>query len=236
MKLLITGASSDIGLSIVELFLSNGWDVLGQYRNLNKKLSNLKNSYPEKLKLLQIDFSSKNLEQDLTEYSYEFEGCDSFISCAAELTPNHFSEINIKNLMHVFNINTFPYFLIMKQLLPGFESREWGRILNISSIGVKFGGGKDSFLYSLSKHSSEFIPSDAKKWAKKNIYLNILRAGVTDTKIHKNLPKKNLVDRVNLIPAGRMARAEEVAKMAYFLASTENTYISCQVIAVSGGE
>ena len=76
----------------------------------------------------------------------------------------------------------------------------YGRILNCSSIGVKFGGGLNSYNYSLSKHTSEFIPSFFKKLAKKNILYNNLRIGFTDTKIHKKiknikeLKKKNKIN------------------------------------------
>ena len=48
---------------------------------------------------------------------------------------------------------------------------KWGRILNSSSIGTKFGGGIKSFNYSLSKHLLEFIPGIYKKWSKKNVQL-----------------------------------------------------------------
>lgn len=236
MKVLITGISSDIGVSIANLFLANGWVVLGQYRNMNPALKNLKDSFPKDLTLLKFDLLTDQLSKKLGRYSDELGSCDSFISCAAELVQSNFSEVSDENLMRTFRINTFPYYLIIKELLPNLERRGWGRILNISSIGVKFGGGKNSFLYSLSKHSAEFIPAEAKNWAKQDIFLNVLRVGVTDTKIHLNLPQKNLNERVQLIPAGRMAHVTEISKMAYLLASRENTYISGQTIAISGGE
>ena len=43
----------------------------------------------------------------------------------------------------------------------------FGRIVNCSSIGIKFGGGSNTYNYSLSKFASEFIPYNFKDWAKK---------------------------------------------------------------------
>ena len=47
---------------------------------------------------------------------------------------------------------------------------KFGRILLTSSIGVKYGGGKNTFNYSLSKKANQFIPGEYKHWAKKCSY------------------------------------------------------------------
>ena len=47
------------------------------------------------------------------------------------------------------------------------ERNKFGRIVNTSSIGVKFGGGNAIFAYSLSKYLNEFIPSYIKKFVQK---------------------------------------------------------------------
>ena len=111
-----------------------------------------------------------------------------------------------------------------------------GRILLSSSIGTKFGGGKDSFYYSLSKHMNEFVPSIFKKTYANYIIYNVLQIGVTDTKIHSNLPKKNLNLRKKLIPIKKIAKTSEVAEKIYFIASEKNTLIHSQIINISGGE
>ena len=74
---------------------------------------------------------------------------------------------------------------------------KFGRILQTSSIGVKFGGGKNTFNYSVSKKVNEFIPRDNKIWAANNVLMNTLVIGVTNTKIHNKIAKKNLNLRKN---------------------------------------
>ena len=116
-------------------------------------------------------------------------------------------------------------------------SQKWGRILNCSSIGVKFGGGKNSYNYSLAKHCLEFIPNSYKSWAKKNVFINNLRIGVTDTKIHKKMKNNlNMKERLKFIPINRMARPKEMAVYITNLTTDNNSYMTGQTLTASGGE
>ena len=115
--------------------------------------------------------------------------------------------------------------------------QKWGRILNCSSIGIKFGGGTNSYNYTLSKHCLEFIPNSYKKWAKKNVFINNLRIGVTNTKIHKRMKKNfEIKKRIKLIPANRMAEPKEISVYITSLVTENNSYMTGQTITVSGGE
>ena len=106
----------------------------------------------------------------------------------------------------------------------------------IAVIGTKFGGGEKNFPYSIGKFALEFFPSNNKKWIKNNVLINTVRVGVTKTRLHNKLKTKNLIKRVKLIPIQRMASPEEIAKVIFFLGSNDNTFISNEVISISGGE
>ena len=107
-----------------------------------------------------------------------------------------------------------------------------------SSIGVKFGGGVNTYNYSLSKHCLEFIPSRYKVWAKKNVFINNLRIGVTNTKIHKKMKRKSSImkKRLKLIPMNRMAEPKEISNYITNLTTDKNSYMTGQTVTVSGGE
>jgi NAD(P)-dependent dehydrogenase (short-subunit alcohol dehydrogenase family) len=80
------------------------------------------------------------------------------------------------------------------------------------------------------------MPKMSKEWTKNNVLVNTVRVGLTDTKIHKKIKSKDLKKRINLIPIKRMAQPSEIANFIYYLGSEKNTYISGQVISISGGE
>mgnify|MGYP001162533855 FL=1 len=116
------------------------------------------------------------------------------------------------------------------------SQKKYGRIINSSSIGVKFGGGKNTFSYSLSKHINEFIPSYYKKMSKNNVFYNVLRIGLTDTKIHKKINRKNMLQRIKMIPAKKIAKPVDIANYINFLCFEKNNFITNEIINISGGE
>ena len=73
------------------------------------------------------------------------------------------------------------------------------------------------------------------KNGQKNVLINNLRIGVTDTKIHKKIGK-DLNQRVKMIPINRAAKKIEIVKYILFLISEENSYTTGQTISISGGE
>ena len=68
------------------------------------------------------------------------------------------------------------------------------------------------------------------------MYINVLRLGVVNTKIHKKISFKNLQKRKKLIPAGKIANIEDVVNFIYFLSSYENQFITGENITIAGGE
>ena len=229
---LILGASSDIGLSTVNIFLKNGWTVYYHYNSSKKKkLKNNKN-----LKYLKLNFlnSEKKINQKLNDLSkIKF---DSVINLVGYIDNKSFKNFKIEDLIKSIRVNSIVPFFIIKKILPNMEKKKFGRIIQTSSIGVKFGGGKNTFNYSLSKKINEFIPSHIKKLASKNILMNTLVIGVTNTKIHKKIKSKNLNKRKKLIPIKRFAETYEIARYIYFLSSDNNSYITGQKLHISGGE
>lgn len=234
---LITGASSDIGLATSRRYLAAGWRVIGHYRTPRPELTALMAEHPQTLEGWQADFAdTKALESKLAEDPGFFTRADALVNLAAALPANRFESVSASDILSTLAINLVPGLLLMQKMGPAMVERGFGRILHASSIGVKFGGGGDSFCYSLSKHAQEFIPSAARKWAASNVLVNVLRIGVTDTRTHAHIPGKNMAERAALIPARRMADPDEIAGTAFWLASEENGFTGGQVIAASGGE
>ena len=120
---------------------------------------------------------------------------------ALNLDNKGFENTNLKNILKSLIANAILPILVEKVSVKKMLAQKWGRILNCSSIGVKFGGGVNSYNYALSKHCLEFIPNSYKSWAKKNVFINNLRIGVTNTKMteSRNCNKMSTQDVAGMV-------------------------------------
>ena len=237
-SVLILGGSSDIGVEVVKNFLHLEWKVTAHFFKNKKKLKNLKKNNRNK-NIIEFNFdgySDPNIERLIIK---KFNGkYDSIINLIGYVDNKGFENTNLSSILRSLTANALLPILIEKMLVKRMLSQKWGRILNCSSIGVKFGGGTNSYNYSLSKHCLEFIPSNYKNWAKRNVFINNLRIGVTNTKIHKKMKRKKLKmkKRLKLIPINRMAEPKEISAYIASLVTESNSYMTGQTLTVSGGE
>ena len=163
---------------------------------------------------------------------------DSVINLVGYVDNKGFENTNLNSILQSITTNALLPILIEKILVRKMLSQRWGRILNCSSIGVKFGGGVNSYNYSLSKHCLEFIPNIYKNWAKRNVFINNLRIGSTNTKLHRKMKRTKLMlkNRIKLIPANRMAEPKEISTYIVSLVTENNSYMTGQTLTISGGE
>ncbi len=232
-KVLILGASSDIGVATVKYFLKNNWFVLAHYNNNKKNLSKVKHS---KLKLFKFDLKDVSNFKKFLNKNNQFKNIDSFISLTGYIKAKNVMNIEIKSFYDHININYLSNLIVIQKIISYMKKKKFGRILLSSSTGVKFGGGKSTGIYSLTKYMNEFFFNNYNALYKNNVLVNALRIGVTNTKIHKKVKGKNLKKRVKLIPIGRMATTNEVARYIYFYSSEMNTLTTREIIDISGGE
>lgn len=234
---LILGASSDIGIKLIDILLRENYIVIAHYNN-NKNFSNSNYKGNKNLKFIKQDFkdiNDKNFNRFFKKISNK--KISIFVNLVGYVDGVSFEKSKIKSIVDFVKINSIIPMMIIKKISGFMIKSNYGRIVNCSSIGVKFGGGKNSFNYSFSKHASEYIPSFIRKLASKNIFFNNIRIGVTNTKIHKKVKsQRELKKRISLIPANRIASTTEIAKYIYFLVSKNNSYMCNQTITVAGGE
>ena len=235
---LILGGSSDIGTEVVENFLRLGWNVTAHFFKNKKKLYTLKKN-SKNLNIIKFNFANynnTNIEKLMVKKFNE--KYDSIINLIGYVDNKGFENTNLNSILKSITINALIPILIEKMLVKRMLLQKWGRILNCSSIGVKFGGGANSYNYSLSKHCLEFIPNSYKNWAKKNVFINNLRIGVTNTKMHNKMKRKlkMMKKRTELIPIKRMAEPNEISTYIVSLTTGSNSYMTGQTVTVSGGE
>ena len=98
------------------------------------------------------------------------------------------------------------------------QKNQSGRIINISSIGVKYGGSSDTLHYASSKGALEtFSLGLSRQLANDGICVNVVRPGFTESNFHKELTDRQIESRIKLIPLGRSILPEETAAAVTYL-------------------
>lgn len=233
-KILILGGSSDIGISLIKELLKK--KDLEIYAHCFSRDKNLKDFKSKKIKIIRCNF----ITIDDHNFHKAFKNIlnknfDYFVNLTGYVSKSNFLNFKIKDQVQSLKVNMILPNIILSKIVNKMLKNSFGRIVNCSSIGIKFGGGSNTYNYSLSKFASEFIPYNFKDWAKKNVLINNLRIGVTNTKLHKKIGK-DLRKRVKLIPIYRAAETIEIVKFILFLLSDDNSFTTGQTISISGGE
>ena len=138
----------------------------------------------------------------------------------------------------VLAINLKGVFNCVKAILPGMIERGHGRIVSISSDAGRVGSSGEA-VYSAAKAGIiGFSKTVAREVARHHINVNVVCPGPTDTPLLKTIQEVNpkLQDALKrAIPFGRLAQPDDIAPAAVFLASDDASYITGQVLSVSGG-
>jgi acetoacetyl-CoA reductase len=135
----------------------------------------------------------------------------------------------------VIHTNLDSVFYMTHAVINGMKERNYGRVINISSInGQKGQYGQAN--YSAAKAGMHgFTKSLALEVAKHNITVNTISPGYVETDMVMGMPNEILEKIIAQIPMGRFAQPEEIARAVAFLASEKNGYITGANISINGG-
>ena len=237
---LVTGASSGIGFQIAKDFLLEGAFVGVHYcNNLKGAKRTLKYAKNKQCKIFKSDFSSsKEVSALWNEFILWSKGrIDILVNNASFVKPMPLENLSEEEWDRTFQVNLKAAFQLSRAAFSIMSKKKNGRIINISSGGWKYGGGKDTIHYSVSKAALEALTmAFAKIGAPHNILVNAIRPGVTDTPFHKKIGRNDLSARRNLVPLKRLAKPSEISHMVLFLASSKSSFITNTIISVTGGE
>jgi len=246
-KVLITGASGGIGSCMAKLFANHGASVGLHYRGEDDKKEVIKTleeiqKKSGKAEIFQADFlNSQDRKNLIKAFIEKFGGIEVLINNAgAAFAYEHFSELDEKTWDNTFNLNVKAPFYLSGEAFNYMKEHGGGRIINISSANVKYGGSAKSFHYCASKAALDTLTvSFAREGAKYNILVNSIRCGVIDTPMRTKIEgynEENFKKRINLIPLKRAGKPIDIARMALFLASESGNFITGEIFTVAGGD
>jgi acetoacetyl-CoA reductase len=148
-----------------------------------------------------------------------------------------FKKMDKVNWDAVMRTNLDSLFNMSKQVVDGMVDRNWGRVINVSSVnGSKGAFGQTN--YSAAKAGVHgFTKALALEIARKGVTVNTISPGYIGTKMVTAIPKDILDSKIlPQIPVGRLGRPEEVAGLIIYLASEEAAFVTGANIAINGGQ
>jgi 3-oxoacyl-[acyl-carrier protein] reductase len=182
-----------------------------------------------------LDLASKDsIEAYLNDHSDIT--ADILINNAGMNVPEKISEISWDIWNKTLQTNLSSAVRLIQFFAPGMSSRGYGRILNTSSIlGLFSKEGRAA--YSMTKAALNALTrSAALEFGAGGVLVNSLAPGYVDTELtRKNNSPEALASIIRSIPLGRLAHPRELARVAGFLVSDQNTYLTGQTIVVDGG-
>jgi 3-oxoacyl-[acyl-carrier protein] reductase len=133
----------------------------------------------------------------------------------------------------VIDVSVNGFFNVTRPLLMPMIRTRWGRIVNVSSIAALI-GNKGQVNYAAAKGAlNAATKALALEVATRGITVNAVAPGIINTPMTEGLFDAKAIER--LVPMNRAGLPEEVASLVSYLASEDASYVTAQIISVSGG-
>jgi 3-oxoacyl-[acyl-carrier protein] reductase len=186
-----------------------------------------------------LDVSNKVNVEKAVDLILAKEGrIDVLVNNAGVAGVTAFVDTNDDEWNRIMDINLKGVYYCCKAVVPSMIKQHTGKIINISSVAAKVGGGLlGTSTYAASKAGVIGLSKGlARELAPFGIYVNVIAPGSITTDItRKYLTAEQQADSIKRIPVGRRGNPEDVAGVAVLLASAESDFITGATIDVNGG-
>lgn len=232
---LVTGGTRGIGSAISLGLKEAGYQVAANYAGNE-----------EKAKAFEDETGIRTFKWDVADFAACQDGIaaveaalgpvDILVNNAGITRDTPLHKMSLEQWNDVINVDLDSLFNMSRNVIEGMRDRNFGRIINVSSInGQKGQAGQTN--YSAAKAGViGFSKALAQETAKKGITVNVICPGYIDTDMVRAVPENVLEQIVNGVPAKRLGKAEEIAQTVVFVASESAGYMTGATLTVNGGQ
>lgn len=235
-RALVTGASRGIGAAIAIALGEVGYRVVVNYRSDRAAAERVKAQIEEhggQAELAPFDVAdAAAAHAAITRLLEDETPISVLVNNAGIVSDSAFPAMSLEAWQTVTRTSLDGFFNVTQPLIMPMVRRRRGRIVSISSISGSLGNRGQTNYAAAKAGIVGATKSLAIELAKRNITVNAVAPGLIDTDMVKDAPVDQLL---SLVPMRRLGRPEEVASLVRYLVSDEASYITGQVITISGG-
>lgn len=233
---LVTGGTRGIGAAISKALKAAGYKVAANYGGNDEAAAKFKAETG--IPVFKWDVSSfEACAAGVKQVEAELGPVEVLVNNAGITRDGFFHKMTPEQWNAVINTNLGSLFNMTRQVIEGMRERNYGRVINISSInGQKGQAGQVN--YSAAKAGDlGFTKALAQECANKGITVNALCPGYIGTEMVQAVPKEVLDKKIlPFIPVGRLGEVEEMARCVVFLASDDAGFITGSTLSANGGQ
>ncbi len=241
---LVTGGGSGIGREICRRLGAEGCSIgvldISQ-ASAQQTCEILKAAGAEAMPLVADISNYSAVSAAVAEFVAKGWGIDILVNCAGWDKFGSFVKQPPEDWRKVVDINLIGTMNVTHAVVPVMLGRPEGRVVNIASDAGRVGSAGETAYAAAKGGVIAFTKSMARELASKNIRVNVVCPGPTETAMMAEVvnssgsPDKLREALLRLIPMRRFGQPEDIAGIVAFLSSDDVAYITGQVISVSGG-
>ena len=244
-NILITGASRGIGQAIARQAAQQGWSIGLNYNQSQSEALGLAEELRQtgtKVVCLQADVSQQSeVQRMFREFDEAVGPLHALINNAGILASFLITDVDETKLNRLYGANVFSAYYCAREAVLRMSTAHGGSggaIVNMSSVASRLGGLSGGSAYAGSKGALDsFNLALAKEVGAQGVRVNAIRPGLIATDIHNvhgGIDQMKIMAKT-AVPMGRSGTAEEVAKVAMWLAGPEASYVHGSIVDVAGG-
>ncbi|WP_062994394.1 SDR family NAD(P)-dependent oxidoreductase [Nocardia mikamii] len=231
----VTGAGSGIGRAITLALAARGDRVVAADLDLDAA-ERTAEQQSDRIVAMKVDIADAAQVQALRDQVHAEVGVPNILVNAAGWDrTDKFLNATPEFAQKVVAINYLGPVHMCGAFLPGMVEAGGGRVINLASDAGRVGSSGETIYAGAKGGVIALTKSLAREMARYSITVNCVCPGPTDTPLFQAQDEKLKQALIKAIPFRRLARPEEVAAPALFFASPDASFITGQVLSVSGG-
>jgi NAD(P)-dependent dehydrogenase (short-subunit alcohol dehydrogenase family) len=234
-NVIVTGAASGIGRECTGILL--GREARIAALDLQKDALELAYGGKDKVAPIALDLAQPQSCSSAVQQAVDWlGGVDALIHCAGTWSGTGWEDSNAAEWNRILAVNLTGTFLLAQAVARSMIAAKAGAIVLTASDSAKVGGVAGGPAYVASKGGVIGLTrSLARALGPHGIRVNAVNPGVVDTPMTKGWPAELKRATAERTPLGRIARPDDIADVACFLASDGARFITGEVIEVNGG-